>query len=106
METVAASSTGESIQFDLNAILGSKNLTGIQYSVGIEGRLDLAHDVERHGVLPVREPVALQLPDAVLGGERAGIAGDYRVDDLVHRLPSTEESGLVRADRLADVEMN
>ena len=44
--------------------------------------------------------------DAVLGRDRAGMARDDRMDDLVHRRPVVEKRRLVGADRLADVEMD
>ena len=72
----------------------------------VERRLQRAHHVERDRVLGLPQQIALQLADAVFGGDRAANSRDDPVHDVVHRLPSRQEGRLVGADRLRDVEMD
>src|SRR6202000_2593829 len=78
-------------------------LAGVHDSLGIEQRLDAAHQFDRALVLDVRQLVALEHADAVLGGNRSAHP-QYDVEHhRVDRMPLGEEIRGVAADRLTDV---
>ena len=66
-------------------------------------RLDAAHQLDRDRVLDLGQFVALELADAVLGGDRAAHSQHDLVHDRVHLVPAGDEGGRVGADRLADI---
>ena len=48
-----------------------EQLPWIEYAVGIEGRFDLPHQLDLDRLLRLRQEIALQPADAVLGADRA-----------------------------------
>src|SRR2546428_9976624 len=63
-----------------------KQLSGVHQPARIEGLLERSHELELEGVLVAADFVALELPQAMLGRDRAAEARYRVVDDPGHRL--------------------
>ena len=85
------------------APLQLEKLARIEDAVGIERRLDPAHQLDLQRAFEAQQLVALQLADAVLGGDRAAEAGNDIVHRRGHRPPQRQIRRLVHAGRLRDV---
>ena len=85
------------------APLQLEQLARIEDAVGIERRLDPAHQRDLQRALEAQQLVALQLADAVLGGDRAAEAGNDIVHRRGHRPPQRQIRRFVHAGRLRDV---
>src|SRR5256885_6064687 len=62
-----------------------EQLAGVHQSARIQSLLERSHELELEGVLVAADFVALELPQAMLGRDRAAEARHRVVDDPVHR---------------------
>src|SRR5438132_13037628 len=62
-----------------------EQLAGVHQSARIQSLLERSHELEVEGVLVAADFVALELPQAMLGRDRAAEARHRVVDDPVHR---------------------
>src|SRR2546427_1983871 len=62
-----------------------EQLAGVHQAFRIERALERSHELELEGVLVAADFVALELPQAMLGRDRAAEARHRVVDDPVHR---------------------
>src|SRR4051812_2076979 len=84
----------------------SQHLPRIEDALRIERALQRLHQLVGDRVLDLRQVVALDDADAVLGGNRAAVFQHDPVDGVVHLVPTLEVLGFVGADRLGDVVVN
>src|SRR5690606_34110699 len=86
-------------------VLFLQNLAGVHDACRIEGRLDVAHQVERDILLEESQFFPLELTNTVFSRNRTRIARDDRVNTMVQFVPARKESFLVGAYRLRNIVM-
>src|SRR5712692_739323 len=78
-----------------------EHLAGVHQSLRVESALQRAHQLELERRLAAADRFALELPQPMLGGNRAAQLGDRVVHDAAYRLALREER--VRADVVVQV---